>query len=130
MDQRRSFAHIAAINFAMVATLAIGAGLIYRDRMPATTATEYVVSVMAFCAASIVGSLVAWHLRLPRPFGPLVSVVIWVVFFVILLPFLAFVPVPLAQPLGLWIFCAWAAIGSYAYGFLSLNTRLPTRNAG
>ena len=113
----------------MVIFLGGSASWIWADRLPSTNLPELAVLALAFCLASVLGSWVAWRLRLSHMLGPLVSIAFWAVFILMMcaVPLMA---VRLSETLGLWVFCIWAIVGSYTWGFLQLNTRLPSQYAG
>ena len=113
----------------MVIFLGGSAMWIWDDQLPSTTAAEIVILGIGFCAASLLGSWIAWRLRLSDSLGPITSIAFWVVFVLVMcaVPLMA---VRLSEGLGPWVFCVWSVIGSYTWGFLQLNTRLPNQYAG
>ena len=129
MRQERTFAHVAASGFAMVIFLGGSAVWLWGDRLPAMRLSESLTLAIGFCLASLVGSRVAWQLRLPDTLGPLASVAFWAVFLLVMcaVPLIA---VRLSATWGLWVFWIWAILGSYTWGFLQLNTRLPRQYSG
>jgi hypothetical protein len=129
MERQYSFAKGALINLAVVAVMAVGGAYIFQDRVPTASAGAYAVLSVVFVLASLAGSYLAWHLRLERPFGAFSGLLVCVAFGAILGP-LAILPIALAEPWGLWVFCVWAALGSYAFGFMWFNGGSQVRNAG
>jgi hypothetical protein len=129
MERRRSFAIGALLDLAAVAVMAVLGGYIFQDRVPAASAGAYVSLSAGFVLASLAGSYLAWHLRLERPFGTASGLVVAAAFGVIG-GALAFLPIAFAERWGLWVFCVWAALGSYAFGFMWFNGRGHVRNAG
>ena|SRR5687768_4027751 len=129
MRPRRSFGSGVLFSLSGSASLALAGGYIFEDRMPSVTAGGYLAVGVAFILASIAGSRLAWHLRLPHPLEPVSALVIWGVFGAVL-PALAFLPIAMAASWGLWVFCGWAAIGSYAFGFMWFNVPARMQDAG
>ena len=99
--------------------------MIFGERYPAVQAATTRVTValtgIAFAAASLGGSWLAWRLRLPKVLGgwasmavQLITTLMWFV-----------VPIfglPIAEDWGTWTLCVWALLGSYAWVFMILNT--------
>lgn len=129
MERRRSFVIGALLDLAAVAVMAVVGCYIFQDRIPSASAGVYAVLSVTFVLASLAGSYLAWHLRLERPFGAVSGLLVCAAFGAIVGP-LAFLPIVLAEPWGLWVFCVWAALGSYAFGFMWFNGRRSVQNAG
>ena len=113
----------------MVVFLGGSAAWMWGDRLPATTIPRLAILAVGFCLASLLGSWVAWRLRLARSRGPLMSIAFWIVFILVMCA-VPLIVIRLSETRGLWVSWAWAIVGSYTWGFLQLNTRLPRQPAG
>lgn len=124
---------LVTIDLAVVAIIAASAiwifGGSYSGILLPSTTVRFIVVALAFGLASFGGSWLCWQLRLRRPLGWLSGIPFWFGAVLVLCggPVIALY---FSQNWVLLVFCVWAAMGSYAYGFLLLNFGRNGKGAG
>jgi hypothetical protein len=125
MQRQQTFRTLAGIALFGVSSMTALSIMIFGERYPAVQAATTHVTValigVAFAAASLSGSWLAWRLRLAKVLGGWASMAVQLITTLMFLSVPIF-GLPIAEDWGTWTLCVWALLGSHAWVFMSINT--------